>query len=562
MDQVEQDIILRCTKHKKKQIELIQVIDTQNVSQNQSLLYCPRCIYEDQHFNNSKYLQLDDILEEGHKSVIKKWPPINDYKIVEKLFDLCQREDANVNVQDKIVSFFDNLRKDILLKLDAMQKIMIDLSFQYAFEKQKLIEQYQNISNITALMNLLLNQEGQSTDEVQILYKEFLKDMELKKDQTTDHLQSLLNLSELLYGNTNFEYAAQIGKKIIATIEQITFFNQDISQNNSQQTTNSIQMVNQILTLVSNKTNFCKDTFLFSLREQLQNVNDLSLTSISNNIFQDNKKPIDFNKLNQDQLEQIRDYVNHSVKLAEDKNYEKQTKDLDQFKQFTSIIGSQLDLYDNDSKLQLKKLFLEVFPFFKNMNVNKKNSNILNILPLINFRQLNPSNLVIQKNRDGSYRVMNQSNDSAYYCYSDLILDVNKKYIFKFQVRMKRPNSFAFLGITRLSQELAQNHPVLDNLSLILTYENSQIKKHSNSGIDNLLKGQNFQFNSEDLLLELKIDLQNKTLQISDLPDEENIIALSENESSALLNEKNLVLYISVRGEQCECNLLEAKQIV
>ncbi|KAL4470896.1 hypothetical protein ABPG72_005930 [Tetrahymena utriculariae] len=565
MDQINQDKSLKCAKHKKKQIELIQVINTQNENQNQSFFYCPGCIYEDQSFDNSKYLQLDEILDEGHKNVIKRWPPINDYKIIEKLSNLCLMEDANAMMQDKIVNFFNKLRDDILSKLDIMQKKMVELSLQNTFQKQKLVKQYQDISNIITLRQLLLNHEGESSEELQTRYKQLVKEMEQKKDQTTNHLQSLLNISQTLQGNVNFEHAAQIRNRIISQIDEITFFNQDISQNNSQHANNSScqQIVDQIVTLVSNKTNFCSDAFLLSLREQLQKTDPLLLTSISNKIFQENKQPIDFYKLNEEQLQQISEFVHHSVNLAEDKNYENQIKDSTQIQSLITLIGSESDLFDDENKLQLKKFFIEIFPFLKKININRiDRKNIQNILPLINFKQLNPCNLVIQKNEDHSYQIKNQSNDSAYYCYSDLILDVNKKYIFKFQVKMKNPNSFAFVGLTRLhSQQLAYNHPVLDNFSLILTYENSYIKKHSNSGIDNQFKGSSFQFKSEELLLELRIDLQNNILQISDLPKKENMLALTENVASVLFQEKNLVMYVSVRGEQCECNLLEAKQV-
>ncbi|EAS00139.1 zinc carboxypeptidase family protein (macronuclear) [Tetrahymena thermophila SB210] len=392
----EKDKALKCTKHKKKQIELIQVINTERENPNKSFFYCTSCILEDKSFDNSKYLQLDDIVDEGDKSVINRWPPINDYQIIEQLIDLCIREDDTVNIQRKIVDFFDKMRHDILCKLEIIQKKMINQSLENPLSKQKIVKQYQDISNIINLRQLILNQEGQSTEELQERYKQLVKEMELKKDQSTNNLESLLKLSQDL--NINFQQAAQMRDEILSQIDQITFFDQNFYSSQYLQAKKSSceQIVDQILTLVSNKTNFCSDTFLSSLRKQLQQANPDLLTSISHQIFQGNKSPIDFDRLNEEQLEQIRKYVHHSVKLTKDKNYENLIKDSAQIKNFISLITSGLYQFDNDQRLQLNQFFIEVFPFLKKLNLNSRNSSN----SFINNQQLKPQ----QKDARASFK--------------------------------------------------------------------------------------------------------------------------------------------------------------
>ncbi|EAR99205.1 zinc carboxypeptidase family protein (macronuclear) [Tetrahymena thermophila SB210] len=588
---------LNCRKHQKKHLQFIQVNDVLNQqSQSKELFYCSSCFNHDLEFKSINFLMIDQILQEAETNIIPKWPPVNNYQLIQDLIDFTSKE-SELNYEKQIIDFFNELKEQLLAKIDIIQKKMINETHKYPIDNNQIIKKYQEISNILQFKQLLMNEQGNNLQEHSTLCRQFIQKIESQKDKNTELLQSLLTQSNQLQKSFDLEYPIAIKQQLFTLVDSISFFNQDFSQVNlnqsnqgSQQSRISTQNSNKItadliMKLISNKSNFCSDQFINELNLSLQKLNPLLQYLKLNNIFKENKEPIEFSKISEEKLNLVGEYVKHSIQLTSDQQYENSIKNKMELKQINEIMNSKMNFLNQESIQKFEKWTVEMYPFLKQMNfqnfikdknkfdlfknLGDNNFNELIIAAQKGFFYLN-LNLVgteysdgqrifaVSKNKNSEYIITKINSENWTCCISSLDLQKDLKYVFRIQLEKINEGNEFVVGLMRNS--ISQNKGGWDDyLSCQLKNQSEYLKISDNYGIINLLKGVNEFQVKKDCVIEIRVCLKDKLLEMTDYPNYQYKLGLEDKHKPKLEQYKDLRFYLSFLSSDIQISLKDAE---
>ncbi|KAL4476049.1 hypothetical protein ABPG72_014041 [Tetrahymena utriculariae] len=521
---------LKCTKHSNKNVQFIQFNDIINQSDsNKPLFYCSSCFNHDLRFKSINYLMIDQILQEADKTIIPKWPPVNNFQIISDLINFTSNQSQ----------------------------------FDY----------------------LLSNQQANSLLEHSSLCKQFIEKSESQKDKNTELLQNLLTQANQLQSNFNLEYPNNIKQQLFTFIDQISFFNEDIAQVRSNQSNSNIQLANisnqnmnsefkltseLIFKLISNKSNFCSDEFINELNQSLQNLNPLLQCYRFHTIFKENKEPIDFSKISEQRLNLIENYVKHSINLASDNQYENEVKNSLEIKQMNQIMNSKMSFLKNELIQEFEKFFVDVKPFLKQINFtnsiidqnkfdffrNLSDENLNDLFQMAKKRlfyfsqklfvtKLNnqQNNCLVKKNENADYEIQKLNGNRNIYvnCISSINLQKDLKYVFRVQIESFKEDDQLMIGLMRNAN--ADSIVGYDEmLSCYLNNINQSIIKCANYGIYKDLKGNQFKI-SRDKMIEMRVYLKEQILEVVDYPNYEYKLGLEDQYKQKLTQYDDLRFY-------------------
>ncbi|EAR99204.1 zinc carboxypeptidase family protein (macronuclear) [Tetrahymena thermophila SB210] len=588
---------LQCHKHQKKHLQFIQVNDVLNQqSQNKQLFYCSSCFNHDLEFKSINFLMIDQILQEAETSIIPKWPPVNNYQLIQDLIDLTSKE-SELNYEKQIIDFFNELKEQLLAKIDIIQKKMINETHKYPIDNHQIIKKYQEVSNILQFKQLLMNEQGNNLQEHSTLCRQFIQQIESQKDKNTELLQSLLTQSNQLQKSFDSEYPIIIKQQLFTLIDSISFFNQDISQaslnqrnQSAQQSRISTQNSNKItadliMKLISNKSNFCSDQFLNELNLSLQKLNPLLQQLKFNSIFQENKEPIEFTKISEEKLNLVEEYVKHSIQLTSDQQYENSTKNMLELKQINEIMNSKMNFLNQEFIQKFENWAVEMQPFLKQINLQNcfqdKNKfdllknlgdNRINELIMTNQKGLFYLNLnlvgteyhngqkafVLSKNRNYEYIISKINSDDWTCCISSQDLQKDLKYVFRIQLENINEGREFVVGIMRNSIS-KNNGGWEDYLSCQLKNQSEYLKISYSYGINNILKGVSQFQAKKDGVLEIRVCLKEKILEVTDYPDYQYKLGLEDRHKSKLEQYEDLRFYLGFKFSDIQICLKDAE---
>ncbi|KAL4489361.1 hypothetical protein ABPG72_019016 [Tetrahymena utriculariae] len=573
---------LKCHKHQKKDLQFIQVNDVlSQQNQNKELFFCSSCFNHDLEFKSINFLMIDQILQEAESSIIPKWPPVNNYQIIQDLIDLTSNE-SELNYEKQIIDFFNEFKEQISAKIDIIQKKMINETLKYPIDNHQIIKKYKEISKILQLKQLLINEQSNNLKEHSAICRQFIQQIESQKEQNTELLQSLLTQSNQLQKSFDLEYPKIIKQQLFTLIDQISFYNQDISQVRQNQSNLSIQQSNissqnsnritadLIMKLVSNKSNFCADQFINKLNITLKQLNPLLQLSTFDCVFQENKECIEFSKISEEKLNLVEEYVKHSIKLASDQQYENQTNNQFEIKQINEIVNSKTNFLNQEFSQQFQKWSAEMQPFLKQINfqncihdknkfdllknfvdqsinqlitIAEKGSFLFNLNLYGTSFQNGQKHYIISKNRNSEYIIEKENSNCWNCCISNIDLKKDLKYIFRIQVERINQTKEFVVGLMRNSTS-ASKGGWDDKLSCQLQNESEYLRKNHNYGINNLLKGiKEFKLN-KDNIIELRVCLKDKLLELTDYPNYQYKLGLEDQYKSQLEQYEDLRFYL------------------
>ncbi|EAS01595.1 zinc carboxypeptidase family protein (macronuclear) [Tetrahymena thermophila SB210] len=594
---------LKCNKHPNKNLQFIQVNDvlTQPIS-TKPLFYCSSCFNHDLQFKSINYLMIDQIFQEADTNITPKWPPVNNYQIIQDLIDLTSNQ-SSLDYVKQITDFFHQFKEEFLNKIDVIQKKMINEALKYPIDTQQIIKRYQEISNILQFKQLLNNEQSNNLQDHSTLCKQFISQMESQKDKNTELLQNLLTQANQLRTNFNMEYPQIIKQQLLTFIDQISFFNLDIPEVNStnhNNTRNHIEanITNQnnynvdlkltsdlIMKLVSNKSNFCSDQFLSKLSENLQSINPLlKQFTFKAAVFKENKEQIDFSQISEEKINLIEEYVKHSIALSRgEQQFVQELKDSLEIKQMTQIVDSKMIFLRQEFIQQFEKFLVDVKPFLKQINFtnsfidkNKfdfyRNLNDkrfyyalyeeslpnLDLKFFVTQRNNGQRDCVVNKKESGYYEI-EKLNNSDYYvnCISNSNLQKDQKYIFRIKVESLNEGHDFMIGLMRNSNANF-NCGFQELLSCGLKKNNQSVIKFYNYGIDKQLKGAEFKTSGENMI-ELRLCLKEQILEVLDYPNYECKLGLQDQYKQKLTQFDDLRLYLGICSQGSKYILMDVK---
>ncbi|KAL4508930.1 hypothetical protein ABPG73_006316 [Tetrahymena malaccensis] len=579
---------LNCSSHQNKNLQFIQVNDVLSKSSSKKpLFYCSSCFNHDLEFKSINYLMIDQIIQEADTNIIPKWPPVNNLQVIQDLINFTASQ-SQVDYIKQITDFFSQFKQEIADKVDFIQKKMINQILEYPIDNQQVIKRYQEISKVQQLKQLLSNQETSNTQEYSTLCREFISQIESQKDQNTELLQKLLTQATQFEAKFNFSLPNMVKQQVFAFIDNISFFNQDISQitlnkrneryiqtntDNENNSKNLKMNADLIMKLVSNKSNFCSEQFLNQLNQILKKFDPLLQQFNTCQVNIENKDAINFSKISEYKLNLIEDYVKHSIYLEKKQSYQNKVKDSLEIKQMNQIINSKMNFLNNQFTQQIEKFLIDVKPFLKQINfsniftdqskfdmfknltderiTNLESSNFQQNFELIVTRLNNGQrNCLINKQQNGEYEIQKYNCNDWVNCISNTDLLKDLKYVFRIQVEdISERNSF-LIGL--IKQQKSDKDPGFNqHLSSNFICLNNQLVKsgHNNNfrdfGIDKKIKGENFQISKESLI-EMRVCLKDQILEVVDYPNYNYKLALESQYLEELTKNDDLRFYIGL----------------
>ncbi|KAL4506281.1 hypothetical protein ABPG73_017015 [Tetrahymena malaccensis] len=603
----------KCKKHQLKDIEFIQVNEILSQPEDKNIFYCSQCINSDIQFKGINYLLIEQIIQEGSSNILQKWPPVNDNQVLQNLIDLVSDYNDQFDFVKQITDYFTSLKDELIIQLDDIQKKMIIKANNYQFNKEIIIKKYQEISSILKLRELLQDNNNLDASTLE-KFRSFIAKQESEKKENTELLQNLIDQINTRQQKISFELPKIIKEQIFSLANQISFFDeenqtqQNLNQRSQRIIENKQQNVDQLMKLISNKSNFCSNEFLDSIKKDLNKFSFLIQTSTFSSMFQINKQPIKFDKINDQNLQLINEYVDHQIELVSNQQYQNQIEQSEHIQQTVNILNSKFNFLNESFIKEIKKYLVDTYPFLKQISYNNfisdqnkfslfqklpdetisilsqiiskgfeyqqnntfkqsqsylaiQNNNacffeqdmeqLLQKLPFFdvfqkssilnynffggNYSNSKENTIVIQKNKQEIEIYLNQSTDTN--ILQDFILKKDKKYVYRFQVQN---NQSQYIIVGLVSKNFQKNNWVWDQyLCFYLVNKNGYLVKQGNRGIDKQIKGGDFKVQQNNIL-EMRVDLSNQILEISDFPNYQFVQGLQDQYKQKLIQFEDL----------------------
>ncbi|KAL4484338.1 hypothetical protein ABPG72_006449 [Tetrahymena utriculariae] len=373
-------INLKCQIHKNKDIQFIQVNGILDQLESKQIFYCALCVSDDDDFQQSDFMAIDELLEKGETEIIKQWPPLNKKSILQNL--KAQSCDQNYfNYTKKVKEYFLQLKNEISNRLDAIQQEVIDKINVYPDERQTIIEQYQNISEIYNFKQIFKNFNQQDFSQKQLQCRKFIEKMEKNKEKNSNILEGLSSKISILKRNIDFQLPNTCKEQIQFLINQINFFKEPTDQSGfflRQRYEAQIDPAQKIMDLVSNKSNFCSQNFLNQFEKDLRKFSHL----FNKSIYQDthSQYKINFNLINEQELNQIKQYINHKNRINHEGIGSKYVAGIFKKKPFYQIMNTiNNSNLDQEEIKEFKQILAETEPFYNQYNSNPQ-GNLKNVI--------------------------------------------------------------------------------------------------------------------------------------------------------------------------------------
>ncbi|KAL4506862.1 hypothetical protein ABPG72_001283 [Tetrahymena utriculariae] len=314
-------------------------------------------------------------------------------------------------------------------------------------------------------------------------------------------------------------------------IQQIFNF---IQNDEAQRSQKNSEKVEKLISLISNKSNFCTDTFLQQLKMNLNKFSYVFTELDIEGVHDQNFHPIDFNILNLQQMVDIQKLVDKTSEITQKNSF-------DLIQQNQQVILQNIQKFaqfqDNISQLFLSYPILQLTNYATNQ---------------IGF------NLVKSEyDRSPFFKIENQraliqyEEGNHHQAYTNFFLQKDKNYIFRILYKVK--NSFIGFGLS-LDKYKDQN---LFNQNLAYR------SKGGNYGLHKSYKGMNLTDISVDdrfNFFEVRINLSNKYYQVADHPNFQNINTIAD--PFKILENESYRFVVNIHGQPKIGDFIEIVEIL
>ncbi|EAR93423.2 zinc carboxypeptidase family protein (macronuclear) [Tetrahymena thermophila SB210] len=471
-----------CIFHPQNKLAFIQVKEISSLP-NSNIFQCVDCFEQDLQFRGANYMLIQKNIENSESDFHYKWPPLNDQQIIQNIDLKAKNLNSTQSVLNQINSYFTQLKDEIIKKIDASQKKAINQALQMPFSKDQILKRYQEISQIQNLKSLLMQDYNKSFELQQKSCKEFIQQVELNKDKNTQLLQELLNQCEQIELLIDFDRLNKSKVFLLDFLDQLNFFeDQTQSQVSSENHLNNIILpqqdnskIDQLMNLISNKTNYCSEVFLNQIRQQMQKLS-LFIEQISfDKMNQEGKKAIRFSELNDKKINSINEYVEHLIKIQDDPQHLQSVKNSVQISNLFYVLDNNFNFISKNYPDNLMRYLIETYPFSKNINTDQMFSEeqSFNILRCID------TNYIKEFVKIGAYANYGSS----------------------------------MIGIMK-NENFNRQQGNQDKMSYHFRLQNNKMKYYGGFGIDKFVKGDKTQLLDENCTLELRVWLEGQQVEI------------------------------------------------
>ncbi|EAR93426.2 hypothetical protein TTHERM_00833640 (macronuclear) [Tetrahymena thermophila SB210] len=426
MDQLAQNSIpiqQNCIFHPQNKFAFIQVNEISSLP-NSNIFQCIDCFEQDLQFRGANYMLIQKIIENSESDFHYKWPPLNDQQIIQNIDLKTKNLNSTQSVINQINSYFTQLKDEIIKKIDVSQKRAINQALEMPFSKDQILKRYQEISQIQNLKSLLMQDQNKSFALYQKSCKEFIQQVELNKGKNTQLLQELLNQCDKIQQLIDFDRLNKSKIFLLDFLDQLNFFEDQtqsqvisdnhLNKNRLPQQDNS--KIDQLMKLISNKTNYCSEEFLYQIRQQMQNLKFFFEQISFDKMYQEGKKAIRFSELNDEKINSVNEYVEHLIKIQDDSQHLQSVKNSFQISNLLNVLDNKFNFISNDYRDNFIKYLIETYPFSKNINTDQMFSEeqSFNILRSLETNDIKEFVKIVKKKQNLNENQQNFDNSQTY----------------------------------------------------------------------------------------------------------------------------------------------------
>ncbi|EAR93415.2 hypothetical protein TTHERM_00831550 (macronuclear) [Tetrahymena thermophila SB210] len=367
-----------CIFHPQNKLAFIQVNQISSLPSS-NIFQCIDCFEKDLQFRGDNYILIQKIFENSDSDFHSQWPPLNDQQIVQNIHLKAMNLNSTQSILNQINSYFTQLKDEIIKKIDVAQKKAINQALEMPFGKEQILKRYQEISQIQNLKQLLIQDQNKSFELYQKSCKEFIQQVELNKSKNTQLLQELLNQCDQIQQQIDFDRLNKSKVFLLYFLDQLNLFedqtqsqvSSDNHLNNNLLAQQDNSKIDQLMNLISNKTNYCSEQFLNQVRQQMQKLN-LFIEQISfDKIYKEGKKSIQFSELNDEKINSVNEYVEHLIKLQDDPQHLQSVKNSFQISNLFNVLDNKFNFISDNYRDNLMRYLIETYPFSKNINTDQ-----------------------------------------------------------------------------------------------------------------------------------------------------------------------------------------------
>ncbi|EAR93413.2 hypothetical protein TTHERM_00831530 (macronuclear) [Tetrahymena thermophila SB210] len=367
-----------CIFHPQNKLAFIQVNEISSLP-NSNIFQCVDCFEQDLQFRGANYMLIQKIIENSDSDFHYKWPPLNDQQIVQNIHLKSKNLNSTQSVLNQINSYFTSLKDEIIKKIDVAQKKAINQALEMPFGKEQILKRYQEISQIQNLKSLLMQDQNKSFALYQQSCKDFIQQVELNKAKNTQLLQELLNQCDKIQQLIDFDRLNKSKIFFLDFLDSLNFFedqtqsqvSSDNNLNNNILPQQDNNKIDQLIKLISNKTNYCSEEFLNQIRQQMQKLSFFFEQISFDKMNQEGKKAIRFSELNDEKINNVNEYVEHLIKLQNDPQHLQSVKNSFQISNLLNVIDNKFNFISNNYRDNLMRYLIETYPFSKNINTDE-----------------------------------------------------------------------------------------------------------------------------------------------------------------------------------------------
>ncbi|KAL4449657.1 hypothetical protein ABPG74_007480 [Tetrahymena malaccensis] len=524
--------LLSCQIHKGSPYQFIEVYN-KKVPQT---AVCCKCVTKFM-MKGENLLCIDDVISCESKTVFLNWPFLEKRDVLQEYQNIIENQQDDVCPLHIINDFFNEMEKKVVEKIvGCKKKILADVE-EFFMTKDKLNSIYNKVSQKELLQEQIKNlcEGNNSLEELD----QMINKCKEKYKENQDILQHNLNLYNQSQQILQLKEPQMFLEQILLFIDQI-FMNLTSGSNKySEKSTiqehiqNNQNIVNKIISLVNNPTNYCNQDFITQLSKYLNIYAPLFNRIDFNQVNVPSQTPINFNQIKDPQFKNLEIYINQLQKinqvtiLADDSANQISQK----FKQMDNLINE----LNKSNEIIVKQESDKVNEVKKRNNViTDKTQSCYFIKSAVdecsqNYQFINRNDDILElKNQRQGYYIQ------AFY---DQIIQPNKKYVIRIQFEpfnSQQRNYEISIGIIQ-SNKINSNF--INASSLCFTNKDQEY-------FNVVKKGKSFndvssRHEAKMRTLEYQMCLEEKHFQLSDYPGYENItIAGEENLRQLDLNKQ------------------------
>ncbi|KAL4490389.1 hypothetical protein ABPG72_002599 [Tetrahymena utriculariae] len=274
-----------------------QFINIQSLNEDE-VFVCDNCVVQEN--NISKYLLINKIIQNQKYDFFVNWPNLDYQGLTQQIRQFYSLQKGFSDYNQQIQQFSDLFSQEFKKALEQYKKSIFLNQNQILESVSNLLQYYGNISQFSDLKKIIIdiksNKQQKSNKILEIITR--------KKEETIENTNKIKQLVE------DINKYPQISLETLNLLKQSTLINIDSmcsKQLNQCENLNDIQdndNLNAILKLISNKTNYCNQGYLESVKNELLKIQDsINILKKEKNIYLKVTAIIKFNSKKSRQLD-------------------------------------------------------------------------------------------------------------------------------------------------------------------------------------------------------------------------------------------------------------------